>query len=364
VTDIAWTGFQRSRLHRNSAAMFDKTSDISQLSRDCRLFHHLPGVYYTLKYNNVHWEVTGVTPQAESLFGYTRDEIFTMATTFLQTIILPEDFQMLIDSKKAAFQVEKLFNLEFRIRTKSGEVKFVRDQYMVYPEGDHWIMEGYISETFKTTIRDRLLQQLRSYREAVDVNMISSITDRKGKIVYANENFCRISKYQIWELIGQNHRIISSGHHAPAFFQNLWKTISAGRPWHGEILNKAKDGTLYWVDTVIIPIFNEAKSIVNYLSLRIPINERKEAEAERKRYVHLLEQIAFIVAHNIRGPLCSILGLCDMLGNQENSPEEMAKIINYLLDSSKQLDSITHELSTFVYDHEIEIKLKEYKEGE
>jgi PAS domain S-box-containing protein len=344
--------------------MPDKTNDIAQRSHDCRLFHHLPGVYYMLKYDNVHWEVTGITAQTEILFGYTQNEVLSMATTFLQTIILPEDFQMVVDSKKVAFQVEKLFNLEFRIKTKSGEVKFVRDQYTVYAEGTNWIMEGYISETFKTSIRDRLLQQLRSYREAVDVNMISSITDRKGKIVYANENFCRISKYHIWELIGQNHRIISSGHHTPEFFQDLWKTITAGNPWHGEILNKAKDGTLYWVDTVIIPIFNEAKAIVNYLSLRIPINERKEAEAERKRYVHLLEQIAFVVAHKVRGPLCSILGLSDMLGNKENSPEEMSRIISYLHESSEKLDSITQELSTFVYDHEIEIKLKEYKEGE
>ena len=96
--------------------------------------------------------------------------------------------------------------------------------------------------------------------------------------------------------------------------------------------------------------------------MRIPINEWKEVEAERKRYIHLLEQIAFIVAHNVRGPLCSILGLCGMLGNQKNSPEEIAKIISYLQDSSKKLDSITQELSTFVYDHEIEIKLKEYKD--
>jgi len=342
--------------------MIKQFIDPGQASRDCKLFQHLPGVYYILRYSNLHWEVTNITHQSERLFGYSQQEVYTIASTFLQTIILPEDLQMVVDNKKIAFQAEELFDLEFRIKTKSGEVKFVRDQYTVYADGEEWIMEGYISETFKTNIRDRLIQQLRSYREAVDVNMISSITDRKGKIVYANENFCRISKYQVRELIGQNHRIVNSGHHSPAFFEDLWKRISAGNTWRGEILNKAKDGTFYWVDTVIIPIFDETRKIVNYLSLRILINERKEVEAQRKKYTHLLEQIAFIVAHNVRGPLCSILGLTTILNKTIKYPRDVERAILYLQESAAKLDSITQKLSDFVYEHEIEMNLENYRE--
>ncbi len=330
--------------------------------RECRLFHALPGVYYTLRYSNLQWEVTSVSHQCQTLFGYSEDEVYAIATTFLQTIILPEDRQMVTDSKKAAFNEERLFEMEFRIRTKSGEIKYVRDQYLCYLQGDDWIMEGYLSESFKSSIRDRLIQQLRSYREAVDVTMISSITDRKGKIVYANENFCRVSKYRMWELIGQNHRIVNSGHHSPEFFQDMWSKISNGNVWHGEIMNKAKDGSHYWVDTVIIPIFNEGGTIVNYLSLRMLINERKEAEQQRQKYIHLLEQIAFIVAHNVRGPLCSILGLTNLLQEYSNSPDEVSKAIRYLQDSAKRLDSITQTLSKFVYDHEIEMRVKAYRD--
>jgi PAS domain S-box-containing protein len=332
-----------------------------QISHECRLFHHLPGVYYTLRLTNQQWTVTSVTRQAQHLFGYSQEEINSMATSFLQTIILPDDFQMVVDNKKAAFQVDKLFDLEFRIRTKAGETIFVRDQYTVYSDGNDWIMEGYISETFKTSIRDRLLQQLRSYREAIDVNMISSITDRKGKIVYANDNFCKISKYSMWELVGQNHRIVSSGHHPREFFEKLWQTISAGEVWRGEILNKAKDGTVYWVDTVIIPIFDEERKIVNYLSLRMLINERKEAESNRKKYIHLLEQIAFMVAHDVRAPLCRIIGLTNLLARNRGVGKENQQIINYLKDESTILNEITQKLSHFVYTNEIEIKLKEYQ---
>lgn len=328
----------------------------------CRLFDMLPGVYYILKFHDPGWEVTNVSNQSTGLLGYSPEEVYSISFNFLRTIIFPEDLQMVYDSKKAAFEQDKLFVAEFRIRTKAGEIKYVRDQYTCYSQDGFRIMEGYLSESFKTSVRDRIVQQLRSYREAVDVNMISSITDRKGKIVYANDNFCTVSKYAMWELIGQNHRIINSGQHPPEFFQELWKTISDGRLWKGEILNKAKDGSLYWVDTVIIPIFNEEKVIVNYLSLRVLINERKEAESNRKKYIHLLEQIAFIVAHNIRSPLCSILGLTDILLNYQNTPEDVSKAIHLLKDSAERLNVITQELSKFVYDNEIEMKLKDYQE--
>ena len=180
--------------------MITASTAADHINSECKLFRHLPGVYYTLRYSNLQWSVVSITHQTVSLFGYTEQEVYACASTFLQTIILPEDFQMVRDRKKEAFETEGLFDLEFRIRTKNGEVRYVRDQYIVYGDGGDWIMEGYISETFKSQFRDRLLQQLRSYREAVDVNMISSITDRKGTIVYANENFCRVSKYKLSEL--------------------------------------------------------------------------------------------------------------------------------------------------------------------
>jgi PAS domain S-box-containing protein len=113
-------------------------------------------------------------------------------------------------------------------------------------------------------------QMLNSYKRAIDVNIITSIADCKGTIIYVNEKFCEISKYQKNELIGQNHRIINSNYHSKAFFEDLWKTIKAGQTWQGEIKNKAKDGSYYWVDTVILPI--ETDNEIQYLSLRTLIS--------------------------------------------------------------------------------------------
>lgn len=321
-----------------------------------KLFDLLPGIYYHLRFN-ARWEIVDVTDRAVSLLGYSKEEIYRTPHEFLARIIHPEDISLINHRKKQVFHTGELFLDEYRVITKNGDVKFVRDQYTCFQdEHGTWLMEGYMNEIHHLTINDRLIQQLQAYRNAVDVHMICSITNRNGQIVFANDNFCRISKYAQWELVGQNHRIVNSGHHSKEFFAQMWKTITAGQLWHGEILNKAKDGTLYWVDTVIIPIFDETKQVMNYLSLRMVIDERKEAEQQRKAYVHMLEQIAFIVAHNVRGPLCSILGLTDLLLNYSNTSSEFEQCVRYLHDAATKLNSITQTLSKFVYEHEIEFK--------
>ena len=327
--------------------------------RDFRLLHYLPGAFYIVRFENSQWSLLNVTAQTEALFGYNRDELLSDSRGMFQKLIHPDDLGRIIQGKQNSIQTDKLFDLEFRIITKSSEVRYVRDRFIVYKQGGNWLMEGCISETTNTNIRDRLLQQLRSYREAVDVNMISSITDASGQIVYANENFCKISKYSMWELVGQNHRIVNSGYHPRSFFEQMWNTIRSGRVWKGELLNKAKDGTSYWVDTVIIPILNEHKEIVNYLSLRMLINEKKEGERNRRQYIYLLEQIAFIVAHDVRGPLCRIIGLASLLSRGGHPDVDNRQMITYLEEQAAELNRITSQLSHFVHSNEIEIRLRD-----
>lgn len=134
-----------------------------------------------------------------------------------------------------------------------------------------------------------ILQTYRAYQTAVDEAAIVSITDLKGDIVYVNERFVQVSKYSREELIGRNHRIINSGFHEREFFESMWQTIRSGKPWRGEIKNKAKDGGYYWVDTVITPIFNRKGKIFQYLSIRNLIDAQKENE---DRLLTAQEQIA------------------------------------------------------------------------
>ena len=118
------------------------------------------------------------------------------------------------------------------------------------------------------------------YAWALDQTAIVAATNTKGKIIYANEQFARISGYPVVELIGKNHRILNSGHHPSIFFKQMYRKIARGDQWRGEIKNRAKNGSTYWVDTTIIPAKDESDKILGYISIRIDITTRKVAEEE------------------------------------------------------------------------------------
>jgi PAS domain S-box-containing protein len=104
--------------------------------------------------------------------------------------------------------------------------------------------------------RHALRQELATLKLALEQTSMVSITDHRGKIQYVNEQFCKLSKYVEEELIGKDHRLLTAGYHSSDFFQQMWVTIARGKIWKGEIRNRAKDGSFYWVNTAIVPILN------------------------------------------------------------------------------------------------------------
>jgi PAS domain S-box-containing protein len=137
----------------------------------------------------------------------------------------------------------------------------------------------------------RSLKELSDIKLALDRAAIVAITDRHGKITHINDKFCEISKYSREELIGQDHRLLNSGHHPKEFFKDMWSTIARGKIWQGVIKNKAKDGSYYWADSTIVPFLDDRGKPFQYLAIRYEITERVRAEEEIRQTQKFLNEV-------------------------------------------------------------------------
>lgn len=138
---------------------------------------------------------------------------------------------------------------------------------------------------------EALLRHNEILLSTISQQMLYSVTDRQGRILEVNDNFCRVSGFSREELIGQNHRMINSAYHSHTFWQEMWRTISSGKAWHEEVCNRSKSGSLYWVDSVIAPFTGSSGEIERFVSLRTDITQRKIAEAELARVADLLSNV-------------------------------------------------------------------------
>jgi len=227
--------------------------------------------------------VETLNPAAERIFGYAAAEVIGHNINML----MPEPYHSWHDGYIDRYRTTG----EARIFGTNLEVTGLRKDGSTFPMevainemrlGDKSHFTGIVRDITARKLAEaqqaKSTKELADFKAALDQHAIVATTDARGKITYVNDKFCVISKYAREELIGQNHRIINSGYHPQAFFHELWQTLRSGRVWKGEIKNRAKDGSFYWVDTTIVPFLDEHGKPVQYIAIRADITARQNAE--------------------------------------------------------------------------------------
>jgi PAS domain S-box-containing protein len=302
--------------------------------------------------------ITYVNDKFLEISKYSRNELMGQDHRILNSGYHPKEFFVQLWRTVAKGEIWKN---EVRNKAKDGTFYWV--DTTIYPVKDSdGKLQKLIAIRFDTSSRKAAEDQLRaasssliSQKLALDSAAIVAETDNRGCITYVNEKFIEVSKYSRVDLIGQDHRILNSGHHPKEFFVDLWKTIGKGLIWHGEVKNKAADGSYYWVDTTVYPAKDDTGKILKYVAIRFDITDRKAAE-ESLRQATLTANTAseakaqFLanISHEIRTPMNGIIGFTSLLSEQNldqdqsrsvqiirNCSEHLLVLINDFLDFSK-----------------------------
>ena len=279
---------------------------------------------------------------------------FLELTNHLESELLTKTFSEFLDSKEMLSITKKISSLSKdnqRISFVSkylGQDKLYRtiSWEMVYLENDNTLFTIGKDITEENT----LAKEVENIKMALDESAIVAITNQKGIITYVNDKFCKISKFSRKELIGKDHKIINSGYHSKDFIKNLWQTIASGKIWKGELKNIAKDGNYYWVDTTIVPFFNDKGKPTQYIAIRADITEKKKVEEDlieatkiAENSVRVKEEFLSNMSHEIRTPMNGIIGYTDLLLEMTLSSEQ-SEFLDRIKKSSNSLLVLTNDI--------------------
>lgn len=332
------------------------------------------GTHSVIHIANVDWILVSEIDRTEALASahwLARVTLFLVLLTALIVLVLA-----FVVARRITNPIVKLANVSKAVAAGKTDQKVeikARDEIGQLADAfNHMLEVKLIQQQALEASRQKseeALEDLAEQQFALDQHSIVAVTNIQGDITYANDKFAEISGYSKEELIGNNHRILNSGHHPTAFFKEMYKTIARGGVWHGEICNRAKAGHLYWVDTTIVPFKGDDGKPESYIAIRTDITQRKKAEQAMSEAKEQAEQAAkakseFLasMSHEIRTPMNGVLGMLGLLRNTplnedqqhkariaQSSAESLLTLINDILDFSK-VDAGKLELESLDFD--------------
>jgi len=227
---------------------------------------------------------------AETMYGWTKEEALGRNLHDLLKTWFPEPLEKIAaDLMRDGHWAGELWHTR-----RDGTTIVVTSRWALERAEPPRILETNTDVSERRRSEEELRESLRELADlkfALDESSIVAFTDQRGRITYVNDKFCEISKYSREELIGQDHRIINSSYHPKEYIRNLWRTIARGRVWRGELRNRAKDGSIYWVDTTIVPFLDDRGKPFQYVAIRYEITDRKKAEEELRESNVLLQSV-------------------------------------------------------------------------
>ncbi len=331
--------------------------------REAQSITHVGNWEWVLKENSLYW-----SDEVYRIFGL-QPQAFQPSYEAFLSFVHPEDRSMVDQAVNSALKGRDFYDVEHRICLGDGSERIVRERGQVYQDrGGHPIrMIGTVQDVSELkraeaalrksheVLENRVVERTRELKKANEIlkgkidelertefelKKLSlaieqspstvMITDLDGTIEYANPSFTRITGYTIQEALGKNPRLIKSDIHPTEFYKDLWRTISSGNVWHGEICNRKKDGSLYWELASISPVRNIQGEVTHYVAVKEDITERKKKEyelQEAKEQADIANRAksTFLasMSHEIRTPMNGVLGLVEVLAHSELSPGQL-----------------------------------------
>lgn len=306
-------------------------------------------------------EMVYISPAYEKIWGQTCEHLYKNPDSWTDGIH-PEDRERVI---KAAVekQAKGDYDETYRVVRPDGTIRWIHDRGYPVKSAD-----GKVRRV--TGIARDITEQVRAEKQSqLWMKVLESaangvvITNEKGVILWVNPAMTRLTGYESAELIGQHTKLLKSGKQDQAYYEVLWDTILSGKVWHNEIINLRKDGSFYFEDMMITPVKMEGDKITHFVAIKQDITERKKAESERRELQLKLfqtEKLSTVgeltsgVAHEINNPLTAVIGLSDLMLEEETDLEKK-KDLQTIKEQSVRCSKIVQNLLHFARQHNPEI---------